>query len=141
MDLRNLPITELRQIWSELWDKTPHSRMGRTMLVKSIEYKQRERNGRGLTPEQQARLDQLVQQYKNDPTCFDTPSNSLKSGVRLVKMYEGKKHCVRVNGNRYEYNGLIYFDLSRIANDITGRKIDGWEFFGLKKYKNPARSK
>lgn len=132
MDLQNLPISELRQLWAEMWGKIPHSRMGRTMLVKSIQHKQREREGRGLTPEQQARLDQLVQKYKNNPTCFDTPSGQLKPGIRLVKMHEGKKHCVLVKSDRYEYNGLIYFSLSSIANNITGTKVDGKEFFGIK---------
>lgn len=114
MDLRNLPIAELRQLWAEMWGKTPHLRMGRTMLEKSIAYKKREREGHGLTPEQQARLDQLIQQYKNDPTCFDTPSSPLKAGVRLVKMHKGKKHCVLVKDDRYEYNGLILFAVREI---------------------------
>ncbi len=106
--------------------------MGRTMLEKSIVHKQREKEGRGLTPEQQARLDELAQQYKCDSKCFDISPDQLKPGIRLVKIHEGKKHCVLVKSDRYEYNGLIYFDLSRIANDITGKKINGWEFFGIK---------
>ena len=132
MDLRNLPIGELRQLWAEMWGKTPHSRMGRTMLEKSIIYKQREQQGLGLTPAQKSRLNQLVQKYKDDPTFFDTPSNQLKPGIRLVKMHEGKKHSVLVKSDHYEYNGLIYFSLSSIANNITGTKVDGKEFFGIK---------
>ena len=135
MNLRNLPISELRQLWLEMWGKVPHSRMGRALLEKSIQYKQREREGLGLTVEQQERLDQLVQQYKRDPKCFDISPDQLKPGIRLVKMHKGKKHCVLVKDDRYEYNGLIYFNLSSIANDISGRKVNGWEFFGLKKYR------
>ena len=106
--------------------------MGRTMLEKSIIYKQREQQGLGLTPAQKSRLNQLVQKYKDDPTFFDTPSNQLKPGIRLVKMHEGKKHSVLVKSDHYEYNGLIYFSLSSIANNITGTKVDGKEFFGIK---------
>ena len=133
MDLQNLPIGELRQLWAEMWGKTPHSRMGRTMLEKSIIYKQREQQGLGLTPEQRLRLEQLVQQYKNNPACFDVPLNPLKPGVRLVKMHKGKKHCVLVNADYFEYRDLKWFSLCSIANDITGKKIDGWKFFGIKK--------
>lgn len=132
-DLKNLDIRELRELWSQLWSRTPHTRMGRTMLEKSILYKQREQQGLGLTPEQKAHLDQLVQQYKNNPKCFDVPSNPLKPGVRLVRMYKEKKYCVVVQPNYFEYRDLKWFSLCAIANDITGTKTDGWKFFGIKR--------
>ena len=132
-DLKILDIRQLRELWSQLWRRTPHSRMGRTMLEKSIEYKQREQQGLGLTPEQQARLDALVRRYKNNPKCFDVTSSPLKPGIRLMRMYKGNKYCVAVQPSHFEYRDLKWFSLCAIANDITGTKTDGWKFFGLKK--------
>lgn len=70
-NLGRLPLNELRQMWARAWGRSPQARIGRTMLEKSLEYKIREREERGLTPEQQARLEQLVRKYKRNPTCFD----------------------------------------------------------------------
>ena len=70
-NLGKLPLNELRQMWARAWGREPHARIGRTMLEKSLEYKIREREGRDLTPEQQARLEQLLKQYKRNPACFD----------------------------------------------------------------------
>jgi hypothetical protein len=127
-----LPLNELRQMWARAWGREPHARIGRTMLEKSLEYKTREREGRGLAPEQQARLEQLVKQYKRNPACFDG-NGPLKPGTRLVRMHEGKKHSVLVKADGFEYQGRAYSSLSKIANDITGKRWNGWVFFGLKK--------
>lgn len=127
-----LPLNELRQIWARAWGREPHARIGRTMLEKSLEYKTWEREGRGLTPEQQARLKQLVKQYRRNPACFDS-SGPLKPGTRLVRMHEGKKHNVLVKVEGFEYKGRTYSSLSKIANEITGKRWNGWVFFGLKK--------
>lgn len=131
-NLEKLPLNELRQIWGQAWGREPHGRIGRTMLEKSLEYKTREREGRALSPEQQARLEDLVRQYKRNPACFDG-NGSLKAGTRLVRMHNGKKHSVLVKAEGFEYQGLTYNSLSKIANDITGKRWNGWVFFGLKK--------
>ncbi len=131
-NLRKLPLNELRQMWGRAWGREPHARIGRTMLEKSLEYKTREREGRGLTPEQRARLEQLVKQYKRNPACFDG-NGPLKPGTRLVRMHEGKKYSVLVKAEGFEYQGRVYSSLSKIANDITGKRWNGWVFFGLKK--------
>ncbi len=127
-----LPLNELRQMWARAWGREPHARIGRTMLEKSLEYKTREREGRGLTPEQQARLEQLVREYKRNPACFDG-NGPLKPGTRLVRMHNGKKHSVLVKVDGFEYGGQTYSSLSKIANGITGKRWNGWVFFGLKK--------
>lgn len=131
-NLKKLSLIELRQIWACEWKQEPHSRIGRTMLEKSLEYKIRERKGRGLAQEQQARLEQLVKQYKRSPACFEG-NGPLKPGTRLVRIHEGKKHSVLVKADGFEYGGQRYSSLSQIANNITGKRWNGWIFFGLKK--------
>jgi len=126
----NLSLNELRQSWSEAWGKQPHARIGRAMLEKSLAFKTSDRH---LTPEQQARLNYLIKQYKRNPTCFDKQSGALKPGTKLVRMHKGKKHSVLVKADGFEYAGRSYSSLSKIANDITGKRWNGWIFFGLKK--------
>lgn len=123
-------IQELRDRWAEAWGMQPHARIGRAMLEKSLAYKISDKH---LTPEQQARLDKLIKQYKRSPTSFDGPSGPLKPGTRLVRMHRGKKHSVLVKANGFEYAGQTYKSLSKIANHITGKRWNGWVFFGLKK--------
>lgn len=131
-NLAKLPLNELRQMWSSAWHKEPHARIGRAMLEKSLEYKNREREERGLTSGQRSQLEQLVKQYKRNPACFDG-IGPLKLGTRLVRMHDGRKHSVLVRVEGFEYEGKIYNSLSKIANDITGKRWNGWVFFGLKK--------
>lgn len=78
-------IQELRDRWAEAWGQQPHARIGRTMLEKSLAYKISDKH---LTPEQQARLDQLIKQYKRSPISFDGPRGLLKPGTRLMRMHK-----------------------------------------------------
>lgn len=127
--MEDLSLQELRDSWYEAWDFKPHARIGRVMLEKSLTYKK----AQPLTREQEARLEQLVKQYKRNPKIFDVQNSPLKPGTRLVKTYQGQKHSVLVTENGFEYEGQSYSSLSKIANDITGKKWNGWVFFGLKK--------
>ena len=127
-----LPLNELRQMWARTWSKEPHERIGRTMLEKSLEYKLHENEGHGLASEPQAQLKQLIKQYKRNPNCFEEKS-TLKPGTRLVRKHQGKKHTVLVKADGFEYQGITYKSLSKIATVITGQKWNGWIFFGLKK--------
>jgi hypothetical protein len=99
------------------------------MLERSLAYKIQG----GLNPEQDARLDQLIKEYKRNPACFDERAGALKPGTRLVRTYNNKKHSVLVKADGFEYQDQIYSSLSKVANDITGKRWNGWVFFGLKK--------
>ncbi len=132
---RNLSIEELRQEWASAWDLQPHARIGRTMLEKSLSYKQREQ---GLTPDQQKRLEQLIKQYRRNPNCFEENIPVLKPGTRLVRNWNGARHSVLIQAAGYEYKGKIYGSLSQIASEITGTRWNGWIFFGLKKKEGAA---
>lgn len=130
--LKNLPLDELRQIWRQNWGQQPHARIGHTMLQKSLEYKIREQEKPILSREQQTRLEQLIKQYKRNSACFDS-DRTLKPGTRLVRMHDGIKHNVLIKTEGFEYQGRTYNSLSKIANEITGKRWNGWVFFGLKK--------
>ena len=129
-DIKKISIKDLRARWGLAWGYEPHIRLGRVMMEKSLLYKLQ---GSALTTEQQGRLDKLVADYKRNPRCFDGRISVLKPGTRLVRVYNGKKHSVVVQADSFEYEGQTYSSLSKIANDITGSRWNGWLFFGLKK--------
>lgn len=130
--MTDLSLEELRERWAEAWGRRPHGTMGRTMMLKSLEFKQREQEAGGLSPERQKRLNELINTYKRNADGFDKAAE-LKPGTRLVRVYNGKKHCILVKPEGFEYEGRAYASLSKIANEITGSRWNGWLFFGLKK--------
>lgn len=132
-NIARLSMTELRRLWRECWGITPHWRIGRQMLEKSLAFKQRELSGAGMTPEQRKRLDHLIAQYKRDPKSFDQGPAGLKLGTKLVRAYQGKKHVVLVKADGFEYHKQHYGSLSEIAFAITGTRWNGWLFFGVKR--------
>lgn len=82
-NIGSMTLEELRVHWAEAWGRKPHARIGRTMLEKSLAFKIRERNGKGLGAEQQARQDKLVRDYKRSPACFEERGGALRPGSAL----------------------------------------------------------
>jgi hypothetical protein len=139
-NLKTLPLTELRQIWAETWGMQPHAKIGRTMLIKSLEYRRREQAMGGMPPELQQRLKTLVAAYKRNPRYFDEDVHGLKPGTRLVKTWKETRHTVLVVKNGFEYEDRLYTSLSEVAFAITGSRWNGWVFFGLKKHNRKAEA-
>lgn len=137
-NITQLSLAELRRQWTELWGIPAHPRIGRVLLEKSLQFRQRELAGSGLTDEQQARLDGLVRDYKRNPRNFDENPVGLKPGTKLVRIWQGKRHSVTVQISGFEYDGKKFTSLSEIAHAITGTRWNGWIFFGLKKRGRPA---
>ncbi len=133
-----MPIEELRRQWSEAWGINPHARIGRTMLEKSLAFKQRELAGLGMTTEQQERLKQLIKTYKRNPKCFDDHRPDIKPGTRLVKSYGGQRHVITVLKTGFEYQGKTYTSLTQLATEISGTPWNGWAFFGLRRKRGAA---
>lgn len=133
-EVAKLSLDELRDRWAKAWGLKPHKYIRRNMLEKSLIFKVRELNGLGLTRLQQAKLDQLVKTYKRNPKCFDDRIG-LKAGIRLVRTWKGVRQNVLVREDGFEYNGVVYKSLSRVAKEITGTTWNGWKFFHLKRKK------
>ncbi|MGN7503711.1 MAG: DUF2924 domain-containing protein [Alphaproteobacteria bacterium] len=132
-EIKALSIDDLRRIWEDAWGYEPHTRLGRRMMEESLACKLQSQQNNPLSAEQQKHLDKLVAEYKSSPARFDSHINHLKPGTRLVRVYNGKTHNVLVLKDGFEYDGQNYNSLSKIANEITGSKWNGWLFFQLKK--------
>jgi hypothetical protein len=134
--LQALPLASLRQDWAAAWGHPPPGYLGRTMLEASLAYKQREaRAGSSWTAAQQVELDRLIRHYRRNPDCFASRQPALKPGVRLVRLWRGRRLSVLVLANGYEFEGRIYTSLSQLATELTGTRWNGWAFFGVKRGK------
>lgn len=127
-------LEDLRCQWQEAWGIKPHMKIGRTMLIKSLEYKFQDSQST-ISSEQRERLKKLIALYKRNPHCFDENIHGLKPGTRLVKLWKEKRYSVLVVPHGFDYQDKIYTSLSEIAFTITGSRWNGWVFFGLKKHK------
>jgi hypothetical protein len=122
-------LDELRQRWSEAWGLPINEKISRPMLERSLEYKL---NVESLMPvDVRQRLDGLVADYKRNKRASNSAARSLKVGTKLVRNWQGVDHIVTVIDSGFEYHNQQYKSLSKIANEITGSRWDGWLFFGL----------
>jgi hypothetical protein len=56
----------------------------------------------------------------------------LSPDAELVATSEGQQHIARVRGKQIELNGTRYRSLSAAAASVTGRRTDGWTFWGIR---------
>ena len=61
------------------------------------------------------------------------PGLSLKPGARLMREWHGHTHTVTVTEDGFEYAGVNYPALTKVAKKITGAHWSGPRFFGLKR--------
>jgi hypothetical protein len=149
--LTHLNVAELRVKWKELTGQETTQRH-KAYLVKRCAWElQRQHFGGELSPEAQARLHELQNEFRTSPPTewfrgarhnrAPTPSStkgprparaakSPKPGTILTREYRGTKIVVTVRGDReFEWRGTIYKSLSAVANAITGSHVSGVAFF------------
>lgn len=130
-DLKKLDIQEIQKIWQKLFNENmPHfvtipyrliwCKIQTTKTNESIEQ-------RHLT---------RLQRYSENPEEHADKANktkyTLKPGSLIIKTYKDKKHTVKIiSSNQFEYNEEIFRTLSAVAMKISGKKLSGYDFFGL----------
>ncbi len=55
------------------------------------------------------------------------------AGTRLVREWQGVEQVVTVTADGFEWQGRPYRSISAIARGITGKRRNGWVFFGLRR--------
>src|SRR5262249_62078154 len=85
----------------------------------------------GLSPPPRRRLKTLAKMFRTEGRVAPDPGLSLKPGARLVREWHSRTHTVTVTEDGFEYAGLTYLSLTKIAKKITGTHWSGPRFFGL----------
>ena len=134
IELKTMPIDQLKKTWRELYDSDPPA-YNRRFLENRLAYRLQELAYGGLKPATVKRLEELGEQ-------LDGGNPKLRSrrfdgrpvaGTKLIREWQGAAHEVIVHVDHFEYEGRPYKSLSHIARHITGTVWNGWAFFGLKK--------
>src|SRR5262249_4341392 len=85
----------------------------------------------GLSKSTCRKLKTLAKMFRTEGRVAPNPGLSLKPGARLVREWHGDTHTVTVSEDGFEYVGLTYPSLTKIAHKITGRHWSGPRLFGL----------
>lgn len=123
-ELAGLPRSELKALWvTELGAAMP-KRISRLMMARVL-INTRQWTASGQSRDKYLRqLNRLVAaDKKNQPVA--------RSGTRLIREWNGRRHVVDVVSDGYLWNGRTWRSLSAIAKEITGTKWSGPRFFGV----------
>jgi hypothetical protein len=130
--IKRLSHEQLIEQWSLVWNRDAPPRISRHILELSLHCRLIDRNGMGLTQRQKKRLNSLIEEYKKYPDFIADKRHQLKPGVKLIRRWNGGDIIVNVVKDGYEYEGVNYNSLSKIATKVTGCKRNGRQFFKIK---------
>jgi hypothetical protein len=77
------------------------------------------------------KLKTLAKIFQTTGRVAPDPGLSLKPGAQLVREWHGRTHTVTVTEDGFEYAGMNYPSLTKVAKKITGTHWSGPRFFGL----------
>ena len=125
-----LSLDELRREWRRLYRSEP-PRISRDLLIRGIGYRLQEIQHGGLGKSTRRKLKTLAKMFRTTGRVAPDPGLSLKPGARLVREWHGRTHTVTVTEDGFEYAGMSYPSLTKVAKKITGAHWSGPRFFGL----------
>ncbi len=128
--LRSFDLEELRDEWRRLYHGDA-PRISRDLFVLALSYRIQEIEHGGLGKATRRKLQTIAKSLRITGRVGPAPSLSLKPGARLVREWQGRTHTVTVNEDGFEYAGVNYASLTKIAEKITGAHWSGPRFFGL----------
>jgi hypothetical protein len=130
--LRTLSRSELLDLWLKLYNKAAPLRIRREIMIPFLAYKIQENAYGGLKTSMLRELRAIAANLDKTPSSTKSASRSkIKAGSRLFRQWRGQSHEVFVTESGYEYRGVSYGSLSKIARKITGSRWSGPAFFGL----------
>ena len=123
-------LDELRREWRGLYRSEP-PRISRDLLVRGIGYRIQELQHGGVGKATRRKLKTLAKMSRATGRVAPDIGLSLKPGARLVREWHGRTHTVTVTEDGFEYAGVSYPSLTKVAKAITGAHWSGPRFFGL----------
>ena len=86
---------------------------------------------RGTRQVHPSQAEELAKMFRTTGRVAPDLGLSLKPGARLVREWHGRTHTVTVTEDGFEYAGINYPSLTKVAQRITGAHWSGPRFFGL----------
>ena len=126
----SISLDELRDEWRRLYHCEP-PRLSRDLLARGIGYRLQELQHGGLSKSTRRKLKTLAKMFRTEGRVAPDLSLSLKPGARLVREWHGRTHTITVTEDGFEYAGVTYASLTKIAKKITDTHWSGPRFFGL----------
>jgi hypothetical protein len=123
-------LDDLRRKWRRLYHREP-PRLSRDLLMRGSGYRIQELQHGGLSKSTRRKLKTLAKMFRTEGRVAPDPGLSLKPGARLVREWHGRTHTVTVTEDGFDYAGVTYPSLTKIAKKITGAHWSGPRFFGL----------
>jgi hypothetical protein len=123
-------LDELHREWRRLYRSEP-PKLSRDLLIRAIGYRLQEIEHGGLGKTTRRKLQILAKMFRTTGRVVSDPSLRLKPGARLVREWHSHTHTVTVTEDGFEYAGIIYPSLTKVAKKITGAHWSGPRFFGL----------
>jgi hypothetical protein len=130
--LPNLSKPRLRELWKQLFEISPPTKLRRDLMIPILAYRLQEQAFGSLSAAARARLRHLSQAFERNSDAALSSVPNLRPGTRLVREWRDRVHLVNVEANGYQYHGARYESLSEIARLITGTRWSGPLFFGVK---------
>ena len=130
---------ELRREWRRLYRSEP-PKISRDLLIRGIGYRLQEIQHGGLGKTTLRKLKTLAKMFRATGRVAPDLGLSLKPGARLVREWHGRTHTVTVTEDGFDYAGMSYPSLTKVAKKITGARWSGPRFFGLVRVGSPRPS-
>jgi hypothetical protein len=129
-DLARASLDVIRGEWRRLYRSEP-PQISRDLLLRGIAYRRQELEQGGLGKATRRKLKTLAKIFRTTGRMAPDPRVALKPGARLVREWRGRTHTVTVTEDGFEYAGVSYPSLTKVAKKITGAHWSGPRFFGL----------
>jgi hypothetical protein len=136
--LPTLDLSELRELWCQLYKTETSPRLSRELLVRAVAYRMQEVASGGLRLELQRQLRQIGLELQQTGRLRICPQ--LKPGTRLMREWRGRSHEVLVLDDGFSWQETRYRSLSAIARQITETAWSGPLFFGLRSNRRASPS-
>ncbi len=130
--LEKLNKATLHQLWKGHFGTAPPPLLRRELMLPFLAYRLQEKRFGPISIKTRSRLRQLAKALESHSDTGISVMSTLKPGTRLVRQWRDQVHMVNVDNHGYEYQGIRYTSLSKIARQITGTRWSGPAFFGLK---------
>lgn len=140
--LKEAPLPELQNKYSEVFDGKKAPSNNKTYLWQKIAYRMQELEYGSLPDEARNKAKELAQEYdpiNNKALRPDAGTRHHISrdkrlpipGTLITKDYKGTDIRVKILDKGFEYNSKVYKTLTAIAKEVTGSHWNGYLFFNL----------